>query len=261
MSLYNEWLPAEATIDIAGELHTIHAPSKVGLLGALCHVSDNGATAFIKGLCINKPISYIVDVGANLGGTTLLFHSAFTEARILAIEPVQVNYDCLTRNTTDFPQITPLKMAVHNKRCRVRLAMPTQEQRPDLPQGFGNSGLFSIYGQDIEHSEIVAADTLDNIVDGVVDFLKIDVEGAELLVLAGAGRILAEDRPIIIIEWRLPNIKMSGGAKDDIRSWAEKVGYKYVGQYVNDFILFPREILPPANSGNLRDRVWSIEEK
>lgn len=246
MTLYNEWMPAEATIDILGELHTIYSPSKVGLFGALGHVSNASAITFVKGLGINKPISYIVDVGANIGGVTLLFHSAFPEARVLAIEPMQVNYDCLTRNIMAFPQITPLKMAAHDKRCKIRLAMPTQEQRPDIIQSFGNSGLFSVYGKDAEHAETVAADTLDNIVDAPVDLLKIDVEGAELLVLAGAGRIVSEDRPIIIMELRPANIKMSGNTQEDVGDWAKKIGYKLVGKYTGDLVLFPREIETPT---------------
>ena len=259
MTLYNEWLPAEATIDIMGELHTIHSPSKVGLFGAIGHLADASAAAFINSLGIDKPINYIVDVGANIGGTALLFHSAFPEARILAIEPMQVNYDCLTLNTMAFPQITPLKMAAHDKRCKIRIAMPTQEQRPDVQQSFGNSGLFSVYGQDAEHAETVAADMLDNIVDGTVDLLKIDVEGAELLVLAGAGRIVAEDRPIIIMELRPANIKMSGNTQEDVSGWAKKIGYKLVGKYIGDLVLFPREIKRPTKENMLGERFWKKE--
>jgi FkbM family methyltransferase len=237
-------MPAEATIEIMGELHTIYAPSKPGLIGGIGHLADSAA-AFIKNLGVHKPINYIVDVGAGIGATALLFHSAFPEARILAIEPMKDNYDYLTRNTTGFPQIAPLKMVAYDKRCEVRVSMPTQEQRPDLKQGFGNSGLYSVYGQDTEHSEIVAADTLDNIVDGKVDLLKIDVEGAELLVLAGAERIASEDRPIILVEFRPANLKMAGTTGDDVRGLIKKTGYKIVGQYLSDVVLFPIEIESP----------------
>lgn len=242
MTLYNKWLPAEATIEILGELHNIRAPSKIGLFGALGHTADGGNTAFIRGANAVKPINYIVDVGASIGGTVLMFHVAFPDAKILAIEPMKINYDCLVHNTKKFPEIHRVKMAAYNKTCDIRVAMPTQEQRTDCNPDFGNPGLFSIYGQDKEHSEVVPADTLDNIVDGVVDLLKIDVEGAELMVLRGAKRILSEDRPVIILEMRPGNLEMAGTTQEQHADWFKEIGYKLVAKYLGDLVLCPREL-------------------
>jgi hypothetical protein len=54
----------------------------------------------------------------------------------------------------------------------------------------------------------VEGETLDHFVfqgeNPVPDFLKIDVEGAEALVLQGATRLLAEVRPMMIIELHNP---------------------------------------------------------
>lgn len=52
---------------------------------------------------------------------------------------------------------------------------------------------------------VVSTITLDDFAAGRglarVDFVKIDVEGAELLVLAGAERVLARDRPMVVLEF------------------------------------------------------------
>jgi len=242
MSLYNEWLPAEATIEIMGELRHLRAPSKVSLFGMLGHNADPGNANFMRNASSVKPINYVVDVGACVGGVSLMFHQAFPDAKILAIEPVEVNYECLAYNTKRFPKIRPLKMAAHSKKGEIRIAMPTEEQRPDCHPGFGNSGLFTIYGQDHAHSEVVPADTLDNIVDGTVDLLKIDVEGAELVVLSGAKRILTKDRPIIIAEIRPSNIEMSGSTVEQHRDWFKEIGYKLVAKYLGDYVLCPQEL-------------------
>ena len=45
----------------------------------------------------------------------------------------------------------------------------------------------------------VRTDTLDSLISEPVDFLKMDIEGAELPALHGATRILKESRPILAI--------------------------------------------------------------
>ncbi len=52
---------------------------------------------------------------------------------------------------------------------------------------------------------VVQTDTLDNIIPGnlKIDFIKIDVEGAELLVLKGGVKVIKSTKPIIIFEFGL----------------------------------------------------------
>jgi len=242
MSLYNEWLPAEATIEVAGELRNIRAPSKAGLVGGLGHLANDGTALFMGRANLVKPIKYVVDVGANIGATTLLFYSAFPDARLLAIEPIVVNYDCLLHNIKGLPGIMPLKMAAYDRAGSITMAMPTHRQRSDLDQKFGNSGLYSIFGEDHEHSETVDADLLDNIVAGKVDLLKIDVEGAEFHVLRGARRIVTEDRPILMVEHRGSAKEMAKTSNALARDWFKDIGYKLSGKYMGDYVLCPVEL-------------------
>ena len=139
MTLYNEWVEAEATIDIGDKMVNIKSPSKVALHGALGHLAPESNHLFMRLANKSKPIKYVVDVGANMGALTLLFNRAFPDARILAIEPVELNYKYLLHNTQDIPNITPLKMAASDKRSSIRMSMPTSDQRPDLHRRFGNS--------------------------------------------------------------------------------------------------------------------------
>jgi hypothetical protein len=46
----------------------------------------------------------------------------------------------------------------------------------------------------------VAVAPLDQLVDGRVDFIKIDVEGMEMEVLAGARRLIATQHPALYVE-------------------------------------------------------------
>jgi len=240
-TLHNEWVEADANIDIDGKMFNIKAPSKIALQGALGHLAPETSHLFMRHAAKTRTIKYVVDVGANVGATALLFNRAFPDARILAIEPVKNNYKYLVHNTQSVSNITPLKMAVSDKRSSIKLSMPTTDQRPDLHRRFGNAGLYSIYGKDDTHSETVQADTLDTIVDGVVDFLKIDVEGAEALVFGGAGRIMGKDRPVLVVELRGLNIEMSGHTIQEFDSYFRGINYVLVGKYRGDSIMCPAE--------------------
>ena len=242
MTLYNEWVEAEANIDIGDKMVNIKSPSKIALHGALGHLAIETNHLYMRHANKSKSIKYVVDVGANMGATTLLFNRAFPDARILAIEPVEINYRCLLHNTRGISNITTLKMAVSNKRSSIKLSMPTAAQRPDLHRRFGNSGLYSIFGKDDAHSETVQADTLDNIVSDKVDFLKIDVEGSEALVFAGAKRIMTKDRPIMMVELSGHNIEMAGHTFQEYTSYFDALNYVVVGTYRGDCVMCPAEL-------------------
>ena len=53
--------------------------------------------------------------------------------------------------------------------------------------------------------------TLDASIAHPVDFIKIDVEGSELLVFQGAERILVNDRPSILVEINPSNLMRTSG--------------------------------------------------
>jgi FkbM family methyltransferase len=238
----NKWIPAEATIDVAGKLVNIKAPSKIQLRGGLNHLCHERLRGFLSGAQNIRDIKYIVDVGANIGATALALYNAFPKARILALEPVKLNWDCLVHNTKDIPTITARKIAAGRERGYVDLALPDRAQRPDIDSDLeGNSGLFSMFGKGTQ-SETVPIDTLDNIADSKVDILKIDVEGAEAEVLAGAKRIIMEDRPIIIIELRKTNITMGGHTTEEYEGYFNAIRYGKIGMYVGDHIFCPTEL-------------------
>ena len=235
----------EIKVEINGQRPHLVFPTKYQFVPAIRHITREDAHQSLRGLSRIKPINYIVDVGANVGATALMFHQVFPDARILALEPTLANYKYLLYNTSCFPQITAQKIGAYNRHCDLNFAYPSSRQKPSLNYKVANSGIFSIYGEDNSVSEIAEVDRLDNIVDGTVDLLKMDVEGAESFALEGAKRIITEDRPIIITEMRLENIKMASLTEEYYINYYTSMGYITAGKYFGDVILSPKELNIP----------------
>jgi hypothetical protein len=76
-------------------------------------------------------------------------------------------------------------------------------------------------------SEPIAVKTLDSCVSHHIDFIKMDVEGSEPSVIAGAERILAEDRPTMLVEINPSNLlRTSGTSTEEFGCLAEKLHYR-----------------------------------
>jgi FkbM family methyltransferase len=141
-----------------------------------------------------------VDVGAYMGLYTV--YACRRARRVLAVEPnpmalayLKANVALINcHNTIVVPKATSDKMGV------VKLRIPRPARRGLIPT------TASIVWSFEEALEVdVETDTLDNIVDeaglDTVDFVKIDVEGAEGLVIKGAERTLRKSRTILIEIW------------------------------------------------------------
>jgi FkbM family methyltransferase len=140
----------------------------------------------------------LVDVGAR-GGLHRNWTAARQHLRVIGFEPERQEFDALSaRPATDPTAPRILNVALHNTAGPVRfnvardrgLSSVFEPNRPFL-DAFPESARF-----DIVDVQEVAGDTLDHVLDGAavrdVDFMKVDTQGSELLVLQGAGNTLRE---------------------------------------------------------------------
>lgn len=135
----------------------------------------------------------VIDVGAHLGTFTriALQHGA---RQVVAVEPHPVNAVCFDRT-----------FASEIAAGRVRLVEAAAWHSPGLLKfELGNASQTGhIAGSQNGRTVIVRAVTLDEMVDELkldrVDFIKMDIEGAERHALAGARRLLAAHKPRLAI--------------------------------------------------------------
>lgn len=134
-----------------------------------------------------RPGMTVVDVGANIGYYLLLFQQSIgANGRVVCIEPSEENLPELRRNIGI------------NRFSNVELhtvALGDHDGTTGLHSGI-NSGV----AEDGAAEYTVPLRRLDHLLRERVDFLKIDVEGYEGQVLAGAEALLAESKPLLFLE-------------------------------------------------------------
>jgi FkbM family methyltransferase len=156
-----------------------------------------------------EPGSLFVDVGANVGLYTIWCIEAGAE--VIALEPSRIARERLDSNLKlngYSAEVVPA--AVGEAEGTLRLTTQLDNQ---------NHLLLSSDSDQVESEEVPVL-TLDGLIgERSIDGLKVDVEGAELLVMKGAQRLLAEQRiKLIQLEWNESSVDL---LKQDRRPLAE----------------------------------------
>jgi FkbM family methyltransferase len=152
----------------------------------------------------------VVDVGAHMGKYTIIASKRVGEnGKVIAIEAHPGNYEILNRNIelNGLTNITTLNYAVYSKEAKIKLFLPDEESGYTMHHSVMFNYLSSKYplqGKENEKFIEVNANTLDNLLqqNGIsqeVNWIKIDVEGAEFEVLKGAINILSKSKDVSLL--------------------------------------------------------------
>jgi FkbM family methyltransferase len=139
------------------------------------------------------PGDVALDIGANLGAHTLpLARLVGPTGAVFAFEPQRILFQILCGNVAlnEIPNVHVLPVALG--RAPGRAKVPALDYRG--ASNFGGVSLGAAHGEDVP---VVPLDQLEV---SKAKLIKIDVEGMELDVLAGAKATLARCRPILYVE-------------------------------------------------------------
>jgi FkbM family methyltransferase len=129
----------------------------------------------------------IYDIGANVGISTLFFSMVFPDSMIHAFEPEPGNYATAYRNLESRPNVFLSKRAISEQ-----IGTMAFECGADTRGG----RLVDDGGANSASTQSVEVTTIESLIAEerapTPDFMKIDVEGAEVAVLTGAGRHLSQ---------------------------------------------------------------------
>jgi FkbM family methyltransferase len=148
---------------------------------------------------ILRPDSCCIDVGAHVGDVTKMFIERAPKGQHFAFEPLTECFEKLRRRFAGNPNLQLYRYALANE--------PGMREFSAVVNFPGFSGLanrtFQGRNPAIELRN-VEAQRLDDIIprDRKIDFIKLDIEGAELQALQGAQRILTESKPTLLLEFQ-----------------------------------------------------------
>lgn len=155
------------------------------------------------GLISNKNEPLIFDVGANIGQTAREYRSAFPNASIYCFEPVEKAYRALQSNIEKDQKIKTFPLAFSNKATEQSFFVNKRSDTSSLLQNAEEGPKWAPQGCMERDQEIkIVTHTIDQFCSkekiGNIDILKLDTQGAELLILQGAENML-RNRSISLI--------------------------------------------------------------
>tara|TARA_R100000322_G_scaffold20124_2_gene12920 strand:+ start:116417 stop:118426 length:2010 start_codon:yes stop_codon:yes gene_type:complete len=164
---------------------------------------------------------YIIDAGANFGMSSVYFKELYPNAEVLAFEPVPFLHDLASKNVArnKLSDVTVLKKGLAAKPGTATFFMSG-----DYSMAGSLTERRRTFGDEIEELTIETVPLADYL-DREVDFLKLDIEGAEGEVLMAAGDALANVRQMCV-EWHL-GANPSDIALDDVLSILTRLGFRY----------------------------------
>jgi FkbM family methyltransferase len=180
----------------------------------------------------------VVDVGAHIGRYTIVASKQVGQnGKVIAIEADPSNFEILNRNIelNRLTNVTTLNYAAFSKEAKIKLYLPAG----DIFTKYNTVMSDWIWVKPDDKFVEVNGNTLDNLVHetGIrqVNWIKIDVEGAEFEVLRGAHNLLLNNKNIVLLvelhgspndyRWKLEEFIGTYKFKIEFEKIYEKNGY------------------------------------
>lgn len=177
-----------------------------------------------------------VDVGANRGiYMTWLSLLVGDHGRVVALEPQPgpLRTARLLRRALGLDNVTLLQRGLGDTEARLQLVVPYRWGLPVYGRAFlgdapdlGQADLAEFHSNRSRQVRVTTLDTLAaDLALGSVDFIKCDIEGAELRMLQGGSATIARHRPTLLLEIEDRHVAKYGHRGDDVVAWLTERDY------------------------------------
>lgn len=171
---------------------------------------------------IPTPKKSILDIGANIGYISLLLEKLFSDITIYAFEPIPDIFQILKKNI----EINNSKnINIYN------YGLSDSKKTIDFfyyPEGSCNSSMANLSKREDVVKIKSQIEKMDDFVKNTnisIDFIKCDVEGAEILVFKGGQNTINKNKPVIYTELLRKWSKEFNYCPDDVIHLLSKLGY------------------------------------
>src|SRR5215471_4698110 len=165
----------------------------------------------------------VIDVGAYIGDHTATFLNMVGDTgKVIAFEPNPVAFECLRRN-----------LGHHANLVKMQCALGHCHQWVSLVLDSGDLSACRVVGDDKGKVTMTTMDTITQTLTRL-DFLKIDAEGYEPLILNAAKLTLTRFRPAILIEMNPFMLGKYGFEVHDVEWRLERLGYVSASNFGGD---------------------------
>ncbi len=147
---------------------------------------------------IKKNPKLILDVGANLGSTSMFFAINYPKAKIFSFEPTEMNFRWLQKNTEIFQNITRIKKGAYFKDTTAKIYLDSESGgRNSIHKEWTKSDRY----ETVELINLGKFLETNNLIEKI-DILKIDTEGCEVDILSSIETYL-ENIDVIYLEYHV----------------------------------------------------------
>lgn len=180
-------------------------------------LASSGGEAIRVFLQLLPHVKSVIDVGANFGLYTLLARAADVP-RVHAFEPVPAIFEQLQENL----RLNALEASCHqvavSKATEDTLIYVVSDEAAAVDASLRQEHRRNTHAIPVR---TITLDGLDALQGLRIDLIKIDTEGTEPDVLAGAASLLARDKPIILCE------VLAGLIERQVHELLDPLGYRY----------------------------------
>lgn len=179
------------------------------------------------------------DAGANIGAYTLAASRAmYGWGEVIAVEAQERLFYALAGNITlnNLSNARAIWSALSDKKGTIDIPVPDYNQ----PASYGSLELIQTQdseniGQTLTNYQTVPSITIDSLKLDRLDYLKIDVEHMEEIVLTGAKKTIKKTKPLIQIE-------VLKSDKEQIKSFVESLDYTVLDMNQGyDYLCVPKD--------------------
>ena len=161
----------------------------------------------------------VIDIGANIGYYTLIASKLVgNKGKVYAFEPDIRSYNILVKNIkiNNCNNVIPIQKAVSNKSGKAKLFMDS------------SPSISSLTEENIDNEvgiKEIETTTLDECFNRI-DFIKIDAQGAEGLIVEGGKRVFKNNNLKVLMEFDIKMLKAFGTNTLALLNQLKLLGYK-----------------------------------